>query len=170
MIKIYLQPLGLVDEEVLEFLVQRISSIWNVELNPPLEVPPRAYDPARRQFVGSVLLRALPDEGDAVLGITEVDAYENNLNFIFGLASGNTALISLNRLRPEFYNLPEDRELFKLRALKEAMHELGHVSGLPHCPDRRCVMHFSNSIQDTDYKDWRYCSLCAARLAAQRVT
>ncbi|HIC98260.1 MAG TPA: matrixin family metalloprotease, partial [Pyrodictiaceae archaeon] len=47
------------------------------------------------------------------------------------------------------YGLPADKELFKLRALKEAMHEIGHVLGLLHCTDKRCVMHFSNSIIDT---------------------
>jgi archaemetzincin len=166
---IHLQPLGSVDENVLEFLIQRLSSIRDVMISPPLDVPKLAYNPARRQFDASRLLSALPDTQDIVLGITEEDAYVEGLNYIFGLASGNKALISLKRLRPEFYGLKEDGEQFKLRALKEAMHELGHVLGLGHCPDRRCVMHFSNSISDTDYKDWRYCRQCLAKLSLQGI-
>jgi archaemetzincin len=162
---IHLQPLGQVDKNILEFLMHRISSIWDVKLSPPIEVPKRAYNPARRQFDGSQLLSALPDTHEIVMGITEEDAYVEGLNYIFGLASGNKALISLKRLRPEFYGLKEDGEQFKLRALKEAMHELGHVFGVGHCSDVRCVMHFSNSISDTDYKDWRYCRLCSTRLS-----
>jgi archaemetzincin len=77
----------------------------------------------------------------------------DGLNFAFGLATDRKALISLERLRPEFYWMPEDDDLFECRALKEAMHELGHVLGLNHCPDRNCVMYFSNSIPDTDVKD-----------------
>jgi archaemetzincin len=166
---IHLQPIGGVDKKAIEFLMQRLSSIWDVELRPPLELPEGAYDPARRQFNGSRLLCALPSTSEIFLGITEEDAYAQGLNFIFGLASGNKALISLKRLRPDFYGTKEDGEWFKLRALKEAMHELGHLLGLGHCPDRRCVMHFSNSISDTDYKDWRYCPLCSARLSSRGI-
>lgn len=167
--KIHLLPIGHIDENIIEFLMQRISSIWDVELEPPMEVPIRTYNAARGQFDGSLMLQMLPDMSDAVLGITAEDAYVEGLNFIFGLASGNRALISLNRLRPGFYGLQKDEDQFLLRALKEAMHELGHVFGLGHCPDKRCVMHFSNSIRDTDYKDWRYCQLCTARLASRRI-
>jgi archaemetzincin len=164
--RIYLQPLGPVDPGVLDDLMQRISAIWEVVRSPPLKLPPDAFNAARGQFDGSLLLKSLPDN-DIVLGVTEADAYVEGLNFIFGLALGNKALISLQRLRPEFYGSPRDEELFRLRAFKEAMHELGHVFGLGHCPDPRCVMHFSNTLMDTDRKGWRYCKLCAARLSSQ---
>jgi archaemetzincin len=36
----------------------------------------------------------------------------------------------------------------------EAVHELGHAFGLTHCEKSRCVMHFSNSLQDTDFKHY----------------
>jgi len=35
------------------------------------------------------------------------------------------------------------------RVIKEAVHELGHAFGLTHCENSKCVMHFSNSLQDT---------------------
>lgn len=159
---ITIQPIGHIDKEIIEFLAQRISSIWDAKDSPSMEVPKDAYDPDRGQFDGNVLLQRLPDKGDITLGVIDKDTYVNGLNFIFGLAGGNKALISLYRLRPEFYGSPKDEDLFRLRALKESIHELGHVFGLRHCPDRRCIMHFSNSISDTDYKDWRYCSSCAS--------
>lgn len=157
---VYLQPIGLVDPEILTFLMRSLSLLYSTKLLPSIEVPQKAYDKTRRQFDGSGILETLPEMEDAVLGVTEEDAYVDGLNFIFGLACDRKALIALRRLRPEFYGLPEDEELFKRRVLKEAVHELGHVFGLDHCTDRNCVMYFSNSILDTDFKDWRYCGSC----------
>jgi archaemetzincin len=59
---------------------------------------------------------------------------------------------------------PEDQALFRERALKEAVHELGHTYGLQHCPNLRCVMHFSNSLRDTDAKQAKWCSRCATQV------
>jgi len=52
-----------------------------------------------------------------------------------------------------------------VRAVKEAVHELGHTFGLDHCSDPRCVMHFSNMLADTDRKGREFCPSCRARLA-----
>ncbi len=158
---IHLQPVGPVDQDALNFLKLRLSEMWAVEVMAPIEVPSDAYNDFRNQYEGMKMLAKIPDIGEPVLGIVDRDIFARDLNFIFGLASGERALISLTRLRPEFYGLPEDRDLLNLRALKEAMHELGHVFGLRHCPDPGCVMHFSNSIEDTDRKDWRYCRWCS---------
>jgi archaemetzincin len=98
---------------------------------------------------------------DQKLGIVGVDLYSSNLNFVFGLASPleKSAIISLQRLRTA------NKELYSERAKKEATHEIGHLLGLTHCIDRGCVMHFSNSILDTDYKNSFPCERCNKRLS-----
>jgi predicted Zn-dependent protease len=97
-----------------------------------------------------------------VLGVTDADLYVDSLNFVFGLAEspGRAAVISTARLRNA------DETLCRSRVLKEAIHELGHTLGLGHCHDPRCVMHFSNTLADTDRKGSRLCQNCRARLSA----
>jgi archaemetzincin len=88
------------------------------------------------------------------------------LNFVFGQASltGGVAAIYLPRLRPVFYGLGADTSIFIERVLKEATHEVGHAFGLNHCPKQSCVMHFSNSLVDTDRKAKDFCNICINKL------
>lgn len=106
-----------------------------------------------------------------VLGVTDLDLYTDDLNFIFGQAeiSGRAALISTARLRfQKFHSIGrrrlESHEVFIERMLKEAVHELGHTFGMRHCNNRSCVMAFSNCLEDTDYKSDQYCDRCRAML------
>lgn len=136
-------------------------------LSDPLPVPPSAYHPRRRQFSAETLLTSLPSGVTGrILGIADLDLYVSGLNFVFGLAdpSSGRALIALPRLRQSFYGQPDDQGLFQQRVLKEAVHELGHTYGLSHCRDRRCVMAFSNSLSDTDFKSFTFCRRCSDRI------
>jgi archaemetzincin len=101
-----------------------------------------------------------------ILGICNFDAYSSGLNFVFGQASltGSVAVIYLPRLRQEFYGLGADTSIFIERVLKEATHEVGHAFGLGHCPKQSCVMHFSNSLVDTDRKAKDFCIVCSNKL------
>jgi len=133
-------------------------------------LPPYAYDKARRQYNSTLLLEYLalskPRGYAKYLGVTDVDLYAGGLNFVFGEAvlNGEDAVVSLHRLRPEFYGEPGNRRLFEERVLKEAVHELGHTFGLTHCRNPECVMSFSNSIVDTDFKKAQPCLNCQVKL------
>jgi archaemetzincin len=104
---------------------------------------------------------------NSVLGVLDADIFVPELNFVFGEAGspGKVALISLWRLKPEFYGDVANLELQVKRALKEAVHEIGHTLGLKHCPRSSCVMHFSNSIFDTDRKQSLFCDDCYLKVA-----
>jgi archaemetzincin len=128
-----------------------------------------AYDPERKQYLSSELLGSLKkstEEEARLVGITEVDLYVPRLNFVFGEADvlSGTAIVSLCRLRQEYYGLAPDEALSMERATKEIVHELGHTFGLGHCPNSKCVMHFSNSLADTDLKGANFCSKCRPRI------
>lgn len=165
MVTIALQPIGAVDEDLVEYLEEEVGSIFGaVEVRPAIEVPAEARVSERGQLEGSSLFKALSaakhGDSDAVLGVVDEDLFVAETNFVFGLAYGRLAIISLARLRQEFRGLSSNPALFLERAKKEAVHELGHVFGLPHCSDQGCVMHLSNSIDETDFKGWKFCGRC----------
>jgi len=136
-----------------------------------INIPKNAYNAVRKQYHSTTILNELYNktkhlDADAVLGVTRVDLYVPHLNFVFGEAQcpGKAALISLHRLRPEFYGREPDPNLFEERGVKEAIHELGHVFGLNHCKNPTCIMFFSNGINDTDFKQAKFCDNCSKKL------
>jgi archaemetzincin len=97
-----------------------------------------------------------------VLGVTELDLFIPILTFVFGEAevSGGSAVVSYHRLHQEFYGFPVDERLLVERTVKEAIHEIGHVLGLPHCDDYTCVMAASHSVEYLDLKGRELCAHC----------
>jgi archaemetzincin len=129
----------------------------------PVPLPASGYTPARGQYRAESLLALLHGYSRHVLGITHGDLYAGGLNFVFGIASpGGACVVSTARL-----TAGADEGLFRARLVKEAVHELGHTLGLEHCADPGCVMHFSNSLADTDRKSEVYCRRGAARLGTR---
>ena len=168
---IVLIPIGEVEGATLEALRQPLTEVFGqrTRIGNKLELPRESWNQHRGQHLATMLLTLipLPRSDDRALGVVDVDIYAPGLNFVFGQAgiTGKRALISLQRLRQEFYGLPRDENLFRERALKEAVHELGHTYGLGHCPDPTCVMHFSNSLHDTDLKGWNFCPTCQEKVS-----
>lgn len=170
--KIYLIPVGEVEKEILDYLASQISQVfpYHVEIKKPLPKPHYAYNKRRNQYCADLILAKIKREDlkkeDKILTVIDLDLYTPGLNFVFGEASlnGKAALIALPRLREEFYGLPCDKKLYYERAVKEAIHELGHTFGLTHCKNPRCVMHFSNSLSDTDQKGKEFCNDCRKKL------
>ncbi len=158
-------PAGTPDTSILHDLASQLTQGGlEVTFLPPARLPSRAFDKLRGQYRASAFLGlARRYDAEYLLVVTDVDLYAERLNFVFGQAQvgGGAAVISLNRLSSE------DRHLFVMRTLKEALHELGHATGLGHCDDERCVMHFSNTLADTDLKGPGYCGTCRSRTTTE---
>jgi len=171
--KIGVLPIGKADAAVMVWLTERLAEVFPDAtcLVTDETVPLRedTFDKKRKQYrshaiLGEVQGFAVRKRGvDLVLGVVDADIFVPELNFVFGEAAcpGKTALISLWRLRPEFYGESPNETLFLERVLKEAAHELGHTLGLGHCSRSSCVMRFSNSISDTDIKQSFFCNKCS---------
>ena len=129
-----------------------------------------AYDAIREQYDSPKLLTRLKHlkrgAGDKMLGVVDVDLYSPGFDYIYGEAdiAAGIATLSLHRLHPEFFGEAPDRALFEERAVKEALHELGHLFGLGHCRDKKCVMRFCPNPEDVDQKTRDICGRCALKL------
>jgi len=171
--KITLKPIGAIADEIMSELSDRVNGIFNcpVEVGASFNDLAHAYNPERKQYLSSKLIASLNlserERDERIVGIADVDLYAPRLNFVFGEADilSGTAIVSLCRLRQEYYGLPPDKTLFLERATKEIVHELGHTFGLRHCSNVKCVMHFSNSLADTDWKEVNFCNKCCPKLA-----
>ena len=175
--KIVVLSIGFVEQAVLlkicEGLTHFFSDTTCVVVDEKIALRNEAVDKKRRQYRSNIILSEVQgyavrrESLNRVLGVVDADIFVPELNFVFGEATcpGKSALISLWRLRPEFYGKSPSRKLVLQRALKEAVHELGHTLGLRHCSRSSCVMHFSNSISDTDIKQSLFCDKCYLQAA-----
>ncbi len=172
--KLQLLPIGELDRRLLEELRARMRRVFRVPcdvLEGAMSVE-FAYHPERRQYHSSEILARMQDHVQPdcwrLLGVTAVDLYIPILTFVFGEAQlgGRCSLVSLHRLRQEFYGLPADPEMLHERLLKEAVHELGHTMELTHCDDYGCVMSASHSVEWIDLKEPHLCEVCHSRVLA----
>jgi archaemetzincin len=166
--EIFIVPIGDVPAEIMDVVAGAVGNTFGVKVRERkgLPLPRHAHDPERGQYNATSVMRELrasrPEERGILLGVTMEDLYAAGLNYIFGEADifAGMAVIALARLRQEFYGYAPDSGMLSERAVKEAIHELGHVLGLDHCQDPKCVMFFSNSIVDTDTKGSAFCGKC----------
>ena len=173
---ITLVPVGAVESESVSWLARRLSEVLaqKVVVAEKIPLPSTGYNSRRQQYQGGALMAMLSKKSivgaERVVGLIGADCYVPGLNFIFGQArmGGREAIVALPRLHQCFYNQPEDTALFRARLLKEVVHELGHTWGLSHCANPQCVMHFSNSLYDTDIKGVDFCSRCQKGLAISK--
>jgi archaemetzincin len=167
-----LVAIGSVPNPVLDWIEATISEWcpWLVRRLAPLAFPPDSFDTQRGQYKSVEIMKAVarcaPPDATRILAVTEGDLAIPTLTFVFGQAQldGPVAVVSLARLRQEFYGLPADENVLHERLVKEVLHELGHTFGLTHCAESKCVMSLATHIGLVDRKEQRYCSHCGAHL------
>jgi archaemetzincin len=172
---VYIVALGMIGDDVLTAIGQGLASVYGIDVNrlPPRAEPEDAFDAQRKQYSSAHILRQLvgsvPEGAMSMLAVTRQDLFIPMLSFVLGQAQlgAPAAVISLARLHQEFYGLPPDQRLVVERAVKEAVHEVGHTVGLTHCANNTCPMSLSNNVFHVDIKGAQLCSSCALLFEAK---
>ena len=172
---LHLLPVGKVDASLLRDLCTGIPRSLSLECEIlPYELDPTpSYHPERQQYHSSEILQRMQPlvrPGDwRMLAVADVDLYIPILKYVFGEAQmgGPCALVSVHRLRQEFYGLDRDDPLLGKRLLKESVHELGHTLGLRHCQDYNCVMASSHSVELIDLRGSTLCDSCRIQVESR---
>ncbi len=166
-----LQPVGRVETSVLERIGSELAPFGDVRIASTKPLPRRAFGLLPKRYRAATFDRVCKSsDGDRVIAITDVELCdpELGLTLVFGHADipGRWAVVSLS----QFGGDGEDKLVE--RAVKTAVHELGHTLGLGHHDaDPRCVMFFSEKLADTDRKGRDFCDDCAesAKLTLSRL-
>jgi archaemetzincin len=168
-------PLGPVDDRLLRVVAANVFALCQlparVAKGGPL--PSSAYDPQRQQYDAAALLKHLDGQGaeatlQKTLAVTAVDIFVPIFSYVFGEArlGGASALVSIYHLSGGPGNGASETaaaELY-LRAVKVALHELGHLLAMPHCEDHRCLMHYADTVTAIDNTPLQFCRYCRAEI------
>lgn len=169
-----IQLLGIdVETDLLAALAAELAPVFHTacQVRPERLAADFARDRSRNQYYSTAILQAMQlyvEPGTRLLAVTSLDLYVPVLTFVFGEAqlNGGCAVVSLHRLRDEFYGLPPREELMRERLVKEAVHELGHTFGLRHCDDWQCVMTSSHAVERVDVKGAGFCVACGRAITS----
>lgn len=176
---VHIQPIGHVNTRLIGRVSLKIGEQLHsqVEMLPGMTIPGESFNPQRRQYSSPALLETLAAKADGstggagkIIGVIDEDLFSPIFTFVFGEAQKDqaAAIVSMKRLRQEFYGLPRDWRLLELRIFKEMVHEIGHLFGLTHCGNENCVMFRSTNVRSLDKKGSGFCGECGGRLR-QRV-
>lgn len=161
---VIITSIGKIENDILT----KVKNEIEINLNLKVKIVPDkitdlkfAFNPERFQYFAPLILKKLHNEFKSenyfrVVGITDVDIYDEGMNFIFGEALYDCCIVSIFRFKPCIKTENIDDKTIE-RVVKTTIHELGHTFGFMHCNNPECVMYFSNWIGDTDRKGKRFC-------------
>lgn len=107
-----------------------------------------------------------PEDALAVLALSAEDLWPGKgWNFVFGQASlsERVGVWSIQR----FGDPAESPEAYRRcleRTLGTALHETGHMLGIPHCIAHKCGMNGSNSLPESDRTPLHFCAECQPKV------
>ena len=156
-----LLPIGKTDPTFVRSVHQQLQQyLPGTQLLPPEKMPAHAYFRPRNRYRADSLIhwmRSKAGPNEVIAGITQQDISAtkgtNPDSGVMGLGfqPGPACVASSIRLRN------------KSAFIKILVHELGHTSGLPHCPVKTCFMRDANGGNPTA-EETGFCPSCKAFL------
>lgn len=156
---VYLQPLGHVSKATVEHVRQDLEKTFNVHvvLEPQMPLPKVAWYAPRKRWFAQKIIRIPTGRSEPTFYVTTQDIAipDHGLSSwgIFGLADKN-AVVSTFRMKHSNQVLHD-----------VTIHEFGHVLGLPHCPDKNCVMEAWSGKDSFTKNSHYFCASCRARIS-----
>jgi archaemetzincin len=162
---IYIQPLGDVNTEYMNYLKTSIKDFYGYDcvIKSKLNLTNDILAGSRTRYEAGKILNKFNSNQNTLI-ITEKDiAHKKNNEFpewgIFGLGlrPGKTCVISTFRLKK---NVSTQKMLERLK--KVALHEIGHNLGLKHCTNNKeCMMNDAcGTIKQVDLEKIWFCNKC----------
>ena len=138
-----------------------------------MKVPDEAYNVIRSQHYASIILQKLErikaNSKEQIVAVCEEDIYLPDEAYVlshYDTVSG-TAVVSLNKVRQEFYGLPEDETKVYDRLFKLAVQQVALLSEVAGCRNPVCVNHYSMNMMDIDHRGSRLCDICRRQLGSK---
>jgi len=144
---VQLQPMD-IPADVIAMLKDSLPSYYpiSVQTANPVSLPANAYYKPRDRYKADSILVYLqkikPANVRIIAAVTSKDisarkgAIEDYGIMGYSYSPGYVCIVSTSRLGKG----NPSKQLFQQRLLKTVVHELGHNFGLPHCPNKRCIM------------------------------
>jgi archaemetzincin len=171
---VYLQPLGAITDADVRAVEGALTAFYPIEVKTlaRVELPKEAWYAPRKRWRADRLLEFLaarkPDGALRILGLTDADISTTKGKIedwgVMGLASLDGASGVISRFRCA--KRASGAEHARIRLAKTAVHEIGHTLGLPHCPNRGCIMEDAEGSVLTCDREYDLCADCRAKLVA----
>jgi predicted Zn-dependent protease len=110
----------------------------------------KAVRPFRRKKVG-------------YLGVTSLDIYAKDYNFLFGWASPLGGIMSYHRFKADFNEEIPNKERLVKRTLMQCLSSAGFIFGVERCTTPTCARAYPHSLAEHDAKDAKLCPVCRNR-------
>ena len=169
---IAIQPMGPMTAERLATVKKVLETTYGVEVEilETKPLPKEAWYEPRSRYRAEKLLTFLdaktPEKYRIVIGLTAKDistTKEEHEDWgIFGLGEldGRVCVVSTFRLGAR----GADEAKLRVRLRNVAVHEVGHVMALEHCPIKGCVMQDAeSSIETVDRETGEFCDDCKVK-------
>jgi archaemetzincin len=175
---IYIHPLGNFSrntDSIIHSTVEYLHAFFGLKVNLLPVISDSLIKPAYKRIredghlqylttfiLDSLLVPRLPKDGIALMAITDTDLYpKDSWNYVFGQAYTRKKVGVSSIFR---YIENDKPEKCLERLIQTSSHEIGHMFSILHCTNAICVMNGSNSMEESDGRPNRLCSVCLNKL------